>query len=95
MISRYRLEAYAAFVTGVATILVTSLLAGLLIASVSRDAAGSGIPQLKIAFWRDFGFLSIKVALVKFFAGIITIGGGGSFGREGPHCMISSDSRAR
>src|SRR5271165_2892749 len=72
-----------------ATILVTSLLAGLLIAFVSRDAAGSGIPQLKIAFWRDFGFLPIKVALVKFFAGIITIGGGCSFGREGPTVHIA------
>jgi hypothetical protein len=44
---------------------------------VSRDAAGSGIPQLKIAFWRDFGFLPMKVAVAKFFAGVITIGGGG------------------
>src|SRR5271169_1937713 len=61
----------------------------LLIAFVSRDAAGSGIPQLKIAFWRDFGFLPIKVALVKFFAGIITIGGGCSFGREGPTVHIA------
>jgi chloride channel protein, CIC family len=72
-----------------ATILVSSLLAGLLVTFISHDAAGSGIPQLKIAFWRDFGFLPIKVALVKFFAGIMTIGGGCSVGREGPTVHIA------
>ena len=41
-----------------ATILGASLAAGLILTFVSRDAAGSGIPQLKIAFWRDFGFFA-------------------------------------
>jgi CIC family chloride channel protein len=71
------------------TILGTSLAAGLILTFVSRDAAGSGIPQLKIAFWRDFGYLPLRVAFAKFFAGIITIGGGCSLGREGPTVHIA------
>jgi chloride channel protein, CIC family len=72
-----------------ATILSTSLVAGLILTFVSREAAGSGIPQLKIAFWRDFGYLPIKVVFAKFFAGVITIGGGCSLGREGPTVHIA------
>jgi chloride channel protein, CIC family len=72
-----------------ATILGTSWVAGLILTFISRDAAGSGIPQLKIAFWRDFGYLPIKVAFAKFFAGVITIGGGCSLGREGPTVHIA------
>jgi CIC family chloride channel protein len=72
-----------------ATILGTSLASGLILTFVSRDAAGSGIPQLKIAFWRDFGYLPIKVAIAKFLAGVITIGGGCSLGREGPTVHIA------
>ena len=71
------------------TILGTSLVAGLILTYVSRDAAGSGIPQIKIAFWRDFGYLPFKVVLAKFFAGMITIGGGCSLGREGPTVHIA------
>src|SRR5580704_3602603 len=71
------------------TILGTSLVAGLILTFVSREAAGSGIPQLKIAFWRDFGYLPARVAFAKFFAGIITIGGGCSLGREGPTVHIA------
>ena len=71
------------------TILGTSLVAGLILACISRDAAGSGIPQLKIAFWRDFGYMPFKVVFAKFFAGVITIGGGCSLGREGPTVHIA------
>jgi chloride channel protein, CIC family len=71
------------------TISSTSFLAGLILTYVSREAAGSGIPQVKIAFWRDFGYLPFKVAFAKFFAGIITIGGGCSLGREGPSVHIA------
>jgi CIC family chloride channel protein len=67
----------------------TSLVAGLILTFVSREAAGSGIPQLKVAFWRDFGYLPFKVAVAKFLAGVITIGGGCSLGREGPTVHIA------
>jgi chloride channel protein, CIC family len=57
-----------------ATILAASIIAGLILTFVSSDAAGSGIPQVKIAFWRDFGFMPAKVVLAKFVAGAISIG---------------------
>jgi CIC family chloride channel protein len=72
-----------------ATILVASIIAGLILTLVSPDAAGSGIPQAKVAFWRDFGFMPIRVVFAKFFAGAISIGGGCSLGREGPTVHIA------
>lgn len=72
-----------------ATILVASIIAGLILTLVSPDAAGSGIPQAKVAFWRDFGFMPVRVVFAKFFAGAISIGGGCSLGREGPTVHIA------
>jgi len=66
----------------------SSLLVGWLLNSFCREAAGSGIPQLKLAFWKDFGFLPWRVAGVKFLAGIVSVGGGSSLGREGPSVQI-------
>jgi H+/Cl- antiporter ClcA len=34
----------------------TSLISGWLLNSFCTDAAGSGIPQLKAAFWKNFGY---------------------------------------
>jgi chloride channel protein, CIC family len=72
-----------------ATILTASIIAGLILTFVSRDAAGSGIPQAKVAFWRDFGFMPARAVIAKFFAGAISIGGGCSLGREGPTVHIA------
>jgi chloride channel protein, CIC family len=72
-----------------AAILAASTIAGLILTFVSRDAAGSGIPQAKVAFWRDFGFMPGRVVIAKFFAGAISIGGGCSLGREGPTVHIA------
>lgn len=77
------------FLFGSLVILVgSSLLVGWLLNSFCAEAAGSGIPQLKLAFWKDFGFLPWHVAAVKFLAGIISVGGGSSLGREGPSVQI-------
>lgn len=62
----------------------TSLLSGLLLAKVSPEAAGSGIPQLKAAYWTEMGHVPFKPIIVKFIAGALAIGGGTSLGREGP-----------
>jgi CIC family chloride channel protein len=78
-----------AFLLGSLAVLVgSSLLVGLLLNVFCRDAAGSGIPQLKLAFWKDFGFVPWRVAWVKFLAGVISVGGGSSLGREGPSVQI-------
>jgi chloride channel protein, CIC family len=69
-------------------IISTALAAGFILTYISKEAAGSGIPQVKAAFWRDFGYLPFRVVLAKFFGGVITIGGGSSLGREGPTVHI-------
>jgi CIC family chloride channel protein len=66
------------------TITATSLLVGLLMSRVSPEAAGSGIPELKVSYWKELGYINPKPVLVKFAAGILSIGGGASLGREGP-----------
>jgi chloride channel protein, CIC family len=78
------------FLIGTFAVLVsTSLIVGWLLNSFCREASGSGIPQLKVAFWRDFGFVSWRVVWVKFVAGILSIGGGSSLGREGPSVQLA------
>lgn len=67
----------------------TSLISGILLSGVAPEAAGSGIPQLKLAFWKDFGFVPWRVAWVKFIAGALSIGGGSSLGREGPSIQLA------
>lgn len=70
-------------------IITTSLAAGWLLSSFCREAAGSGIPQLKAAFWKDFGYVKFRVIWVKFVAGALQIGGGSSLGREGPSVQLA------
>lgn len=70
-------------------IVATSLAAGWLLARFCPEAAGSGIPQFKLAFWKDFGYAPARVVWVKFVAGILTVGGGASLGREGPTVQLA------
>ena len=71
-----------------ATVMTASLVCGWLIVKVCPEAAGSGIPQLKVAFWKDFGAVPWRVAIVKFVGGVLSIGGGVSLGREGPSVQL-------
>lgn len=70
-------------------IMTTSLVAGWLLSSFCKEAAGSGIPQLKAALWKDFGYVNFRVIWVKFVAGALQIGGGSSLGREGPSVQLA------
>lgn len=72
-------------------IVLTSLLTGWLLNSFAPEAAGSGIPQVKINFWKEFGHAPARISLVKFIAGVACIGGGQSLGREGPTVQIGSN----
>ena len=72
-----------------ALIVLSSLMVGWLLSSFCPEAAGSGIPQLKLAFWKDFGVVPVRVAWVKFIAGIVGVGGGASLGREGPSVQLA------
>ncbi len=71
-------------------IMTTSTLVGILLNVVSPSAAGSGIPQVKSAYWKDLGHVDLRPVLVKFAAGVLSIGGGNSLGREGPSVFIGS-----
>ena len=54
-------------------------------------AAGSGIPQVKAAYWKcKLGYIPFKNVIIKFIAGIASIAGGASLGREGPTVYIGS-----
>jgi CIC family chloride channel protein len=77
------------FWSSLGLILGTSLLSGWLLNAFCTDAAGSGIPQLKAAFWKNFGFVPFRVLWVKFLAATLQIGGGGSLGREGPSVQLA------
>lgn len=83
-------QSHATFFVGSFVLLIgSSLIVGWLLNSFCREAAGSGIPQLKLAFWKDFGFVPFRVIWVKFVAGILSIGGGSSLGREGPSVQLA------
>ena len=69
-----------------------ALLAGWLVQRICPAAAGSGIPQMKLAFWKDFGWMPARLIGVKFVAGLLSIGGGLSLGREGPSVQLAGAS---
>lgn len=72
-----------------ALMLAAALLAGWLVNKQCPEAAGSGIPQLKLAFWKDSGLISPRIVWVKFVAGALSIGSGMSLGREGPSVQLA------
>ena len=83
-------QSLGVFVFGSLAVMVgSSAIVGWLLQSFCREAAGSGIPQLKLAFWKDFGTTTWRVAWVKFLAGMISLGGGSSLGREGPSVHLA------
>jgi len=71
------------------TIVVVSLISGWLLSSYCPEAAGSGIPQHKLAFWKDFGYVPWRIPIIKFIAGALSVGGGVSLGREGPSVQLA------
>ncbi len=70
-------------------VVVSTLLVGFMLHRFRQDAAGSGIPQLKLAYWKDSGSMPWRAAWVKLAAGVISLGGGSSLGREGPTVFAS------
>ena len=88
-----QLAGYSTIVFAIGSFIVivsTALISGLLLDKFCRDAAGSGIPQVKLAFWKEFGVIPFRAVWVKFVASALSIGGGSSLGREGPSVHISA-----
>jgi CIC family chloride channel protein len=66
------------------------LLSGLLVFTFSPDAEGHGTDAVIDAIHRENGEIDAKVPLIKLVASAITIGSGGSSGREGPVAQIGA-----
>lgn len=70
-------------------IVSSSLMVGLMLNFLSKEANGSGVPQLKAAYWKDLGYVNWRPIWVKFITGVLSIGGGASLGREGPTVYVA------
>lgn len=75
-----------------ASVLAGSLAASWIIARFAPTAGGGGVLPVKLAFWRDHGAMSWRVAAVKLVASAITLGSGVSLGPEGPSMQIGAST---
>ncbi|MFG3101110.1 chloride channel protein [Streptomyces sp. NPDC048182] len=66
------------------------LLYGPLVQRFAKEARGHGVPEVMLAVAQRGGRISPKVAVVKTLASALTIGSGGSVGREGPIVQIGA-----
>lgn len=78
-------QAYVIFVPALGGLLV-----GLLVHFIAHEVKGSGVPDVMEAVALRGGRIRPRVAVVKFLAVSLTIGSGGSAGREGPIVQIGS-----
>lgn len=69
---------------------IGGLIYGPIIHRWAREARGHGVPEVMYAISKRGGRIPAKVAFVKALASAITIGSGGSVGREGPIVQIGS-----
>lgn len=69
---------------------VGGLFVGPLVYFVAREAKGHGVPEVMEAIVLRGGVIRPRVVVVKAVASAITIGSGGSVGREGPIVQIGS-----
>lgn len=69
---------------------IGGLIAGPLIYYLAPEAKGHGVPEVMEALILKNGKIRPRVALIKTLASAITIGTGGSVGREGPMIQIGS-----
>jgi len=68
---------------------IGGLLYGPLVYRFAREARGHGVPEVMLAV-AEGGRIRPRVAVVKILASALTIGSGGSVGREGPIVQIGS-----
>jgi chloride channel protein, CIC family len=69
---------------------VGGLLSGVLVFSVAPEAEGHGTDAMIDAFHRKRGLVRKRIPFVKTIASALTIGSGGSAGREGPIAQVGS-----
>jgi chloride channel protein, CIC family len=66
------------------------LLSGVIVYTFAPEAEGHGADAMIRAFHREGGYIRARVPIVKIVASAITLGTGGSGGREGPIAQIGS-----
>jgi CIC family chloride channel protein len=66
------------------------LISGVLVFTIAPEAEGHGTDAVIAAYHRGGGYIRPRVPLVKIVASAITIGTGGSGGREGPIAQIGA-----
>ncbi len=71
------------------------LLVGVVVHKWSPEAAGSGIPQTKVAYYNRGGKVSTITGLWRFILGSLYVGLGNSLGREGPTVHFSAAISSR
>ncbi|GAA1847506.1 chloride channel protein [Actinomadura bangladeshensis] len=69
---------------------VAGLVYGPLVHRFAPEARGHGVPEVMLAVAQRGGRIGAQVALVKSLASALTIGSGGSVGREGPIVQIGA-----
>lgn len=72
------------------TPLIASLIYGPILARWGEQARGSGIPEVMLAVRRQGGRIPGRIAFIKIIAASLTLGGGGSVGREGPVVQVGA-----
>ncbi|WIK65140.1 chloride channel protein [Gleimia hominis] len=74
---------------------ISALIYGPMIAKWAPTAKGHGIPEVMLAVRRRGGRIPGTVAIVKILSSALTIGGGGSAGREGPIVQVGASLGSR
>ncbi|MFO7524898.1 MAG: chloride channel protein [Ignavibacteriaceae bacterium] len=69
---------------------IGGLLIGLIITRIAPEVKGSGVPEVMEAFATKGGVIRFRVFIAKAITSAITLGSGGSAGREGPIVHIGA-----
>jgi CIC family chloride channel protein len=72
------------------SVVAGTLLASFLIAKFAPNTGGGGVLPTKLAFWKEFGVMTKREAVVKLLASSLTLGSGVSMGPEGPSLQIGA-----
>lgn len=75
---------------GLGILMIAGLLTGIIISRFASEAKGHGVPEVMEAIALRRGRIRPRVAVAKIVASSITIGAGGSAGREGPIVQVGS-----
>jgi chloride channel protein, CIC family len=67
---------------------IGGLVVGLGLTYLAPAAAGSGIPQVKVAYTLRSGYVTVRETIGKFFLCALQIGSGASLGLEGPTVQV-------